>query len=690
MKNYLFFGLIFFVMTNGYAQVQSDYTYFDFNNLSLPESPIANNLLKFEEIPVDVATGIPQINIPLFSFEIDGLIIPISLSYHAAGIKVNDFSSAVGLNWTLNAGGGIYRKVNSLPDEEGWTIANKGPLPQSFYEGKNIRSHNYRILMSGGPQADGTSGYAALRDHNPDDFSYSIMNKSGKFILDFEGDIIKNQADEFEIDLNGFNFPVFKDQKGNKFFFGDNKEYGFRRFSGITQIEKENDSIIFPIIENSNQYENGHPTAWMLSKIETKNNKKIFFEYEDYSVSENRNILKLSHSITTGMECYYGKQTPVSFASSHTLLLMNPLSYEPEYKMQLLSAIKSESFDIYFYYSLDDNLSEWQKKLDKIEIKDNFKNEIKEIHFEYGIYNGDSRLRLDRIYEKKENKELPGYYFNYNNGALPSRYSLAQDFFGYYNGQNQNNSLAPRNDWTFNRFQYKYASFYNNKTGIRTHNGNYLKTGIIKEIIYPTGGKTKFDFEPNSEFRNGIEKYTGGLRIRKIEDIDNTNEVVNTRKYQYQNLIGISYETDFFSTISEVYGNRTSITYHSDFVKHKSTLNSGYHYGKVAEIVINKYDNYKKEYLFKSNYSYGILNNLLESEIYFKNNDTLKLIEYNYRVFGDLKEINWNILGERECVVEENSNQSFITYRKGQNMIASGNIVKLPTQIITTDYLGPI
>src|SRR5690606_13912432 len=97
-----------------------DPEYLEYHNKFVPPTPNASTFTIYGDVPVSHATGLPQINIPLFTLEEDGVKIPISLSYHASGVKVDDLSSVVGLKWTLNAGGGIFRQVNDKIDEEGW------------------------------------------------------------------------------------------------------------------------------------------------------------------------------------------------------------------------------------------------------------------------------------------------------------------------------------------------------------------------------------------------------------------------------------------------------------------------------------------------------------------------------------------------------------------------------------------
>ena len=80
-------------------------------------TPNAASLGLYGDIPVSLFTGTPNISIPLYNIEVKDFVLPVSLSYHAAGIRPDQRASWTGLGWTLNVGGVITRNVNDMPDD---------------------------------------------------------------------------------------------------------------------------------------------------------------------------------------------------------------------------------------------------------------------------------------------------------------------------------------------------------------------------------------------------------------------------------------------------------------------------------------------------------------------------------------------------------------------------------------------
>lgn len=665
-KAFIICAVCFMVWTT-YGQINEGKTFIDWNNVEMPVSPNAASLGTYGEIQVSPATGIPNITIPIYTLQVDGVSVPISLSYHASGIQVNELATAVGLKWTLNAGGGIFRSVSGKPDEDGWLSPGNGPLTnEDWYDDFIVGDPFMQSMMNG---TENGPGLAETRDHTPDNYNYSFLGFSGKYITDFGGEVIKNQADNLTIDGTSA-----EDQMGNHYNFGQN---GY--------IEKSNRSFTYTSVRtggtqignNGYSYDPNVETGWMLTTIQTKNNKTISFTYEPYLIQENTphtisNTIASGSSCATGPFDYYAEKTATSVLN--------------DYSVQLIKKISSENVDILFEYATDLTLSTWKKKLTKITINDKVTTTSKEFHFVYEQYGNDHRLKLKRVYEKKGTEELPGYSFEYIDGDLPNKYSFSQDFFGYYNGKS-NGSLAPKDDDLKYAYFSDFQTFYDTYSGNRDHNLNFLKIGVLESLTYPTGGSTKFTYQANAEFDTVFqkEKYCGGLRVSKIEDRDRTGIVLKTTSYTYEGLEGDSYQTNLENLITHEDGGHEKYIIHSSFVAKQDLILNGYFYKKVTSVVTYDGKQQKKESNFIENLSFGTRGNLLLSEKIFNGNSIAKLVEYNYERIGIGKSVNWNVLGDRQCLLYQIT--YFMGYGFGKNIVYGGNWTMLPTMVATTDYL---
>ena len=109
LKKYQFFFLSLFLLASLNLPAQED-----LNPASaiIPPAPTSASLGKYGDIPVGFHTGTPNISIPLYQLQGRALSVPISLSYHAGGMKVEEVASWVGSGWSLNAGGVITRTTH--------------------------------------------------------------------------------------------------------------------------------------------------------------------------------------------------------------------------------------------------------------------------------------------------------------------------------------------------------------------------------------------------------------------------------------------------------------------------------------------------------------------------------------------------------------------------------------------------
>ena len=125
-------------------------------------SPEAYSLMEYSEIPVSLYTGVPDISIPIYTIRVGNYSLPISLRYHASGIKVGQEASRIGLGWSIHAGGAISRSVRGWDDLKGyWTQTDTIPNEDSEYIWYSV--------------------YHDRKDYEPDIFHYNFDGFSGKF-----------------------------------------------------------------------------------------------------------------------------------------------------------------------------------------------------------------------------------------------------------------------------------------------------------------------------------------------------------------------------------------------------------------------------------------------------------------------------------------------------------------------------
>src|SRR3569833_1331049 len=136
---------------------------------------------------------------------------------------------------------------------------------------------------------------------------------------------------------------------------------------------------------------------------------------------------------------------------------------------------------------------------------------------------------------------LPGLLFEYIPKQLPYVGSNAQDLWGFYNGNSYNTNLLIYN--INGNVNTEPTATYG---ADRTVNASFVDAGMISKITYPTGGYSRFVFEPNQYFTTLV----GGLRIKRIVSVDNFGNGV-TKSFNYFDPLPIS---NLYSTSMDAMG----------------------------------------------------------------------------------------------------------------------------------------
>lgn len=143
-------------------------------------SPQAAEMGKYGTYPVNKATGIPEVSIPIYTIKSGLLEFPITLSYHMGGIQVQEIPSWVGLGWSLNANGIINRTIRGIADERtdktGWLNGSSDGWPYSidnYWSGVNSMGGAENLISIFYNSIDN------LLDKASDIYQYSVNGVAG-------------------------------------------------------------------------------------------------------------------------------------------------------------------------------------------------------------------------------------------------------------------------------------------------------------------------------------------------------------------------------------------------------------------------------------------------------------------------------------------------------------------------------
>lgn len=499
-----------------------DYTKELERQVKIPNTPEAQAFAKYGNTSVSMYSGTPNISVPIYTIAGREINVPLSLTYDASGIKVNQMATQAGLGWNLNAAGRISRTANGLVDDYNHSVSVYG----YGYPALGNKETNATIigLSSGGSTEktlkelvdmyknspttfdeleDGKQYFNFLKDladnrfdTQPDYFSFNALGYSDTFVYDPVSDTfvaLKNPRTKVTANYSSGGFSleswVVTTDNGTKFYFEEVEK---------TRTQHTDDESATIIAQDYN-------SSWVLTKIVSPHAKdEYLFEYNDiaktdqesYHISSVTNTMKPGETQIDGQVNYVG------------------ISYEFEAKvLKKITHNGHEIVNINFKERVDQKLAEYDTNGSAIDFISIYKRHdtdtatpendvLKQFQFHHSYFGISSsanpatykntpwmlRLKLDRIdIQSGTNSTLSSYHFDYiSPESVPSRISLAQDYLGLYNGAN-------------NDVLYASLPFYTPLGGANREPAfNAAIKGTLSKITYPTGGYTVFEYEPHT------------------------------------------------------------------------------------------------------------------------------------------------------------------------------------------------
>ncbi|MDN5217516.1 hypothetical protein QQ020_35920 [Fulvivirgaceae bacterium BMA12] len=460
-----------------------------YNDVTI-SSPTAASLGKYGDIPVNFHTGIPNISIPIYTVTEGPLQLPISLSYHASGMKVMETASWVGAGWSLNAGGVITRTVNGAPDER----FTNNVSDQTHGHFSDHGYNNYYYDINNFP--DWESFLAGTKDGEPDFFFFNFLGNSGKFYFDDDRTpvLIPEQDIKIEVDYNetsneSISSFTLTTPDGIKYYFGRTDDA-----LDTDPVEKTK-----PFTASAGAYFGNALSSWYLHKITSADSLfeiNLSYEAEDYSywtismfpvlAGSNEDEFKIVKNIVEGV-----RLSQITFSHGQVDFVADTLrldlggttadiAEDSNTQAKRLDAIKISDAGSYckefvFAYSyFEDNTSSLPPDLTVITINTDRK-----------------RLKLDSFQEQTCNGLVskPAHTFTYFSDFVPRRLTFAQDHWGFYNGATNNDGLIPT---------YFEVDMTEVTGADREASWPEMRAGSLQRITYPTGGYSEFDFEAHN------------------------------------------------------------------------------------------------------------------------------------------------------------------------------------------------
>lgn len=554
--------------------------------ITIPTSN-ASGIGAYGDVPMSMFRGLPVVKIPLVNLDEKGTKLDISLNYFSSGFRPDIHPSQVGRDWHLNYGGVITRVVNKFPDE--WLSSEHNIY--GFYHNNSLNNDNWNKTDSLISLAN--SAWENLIDKQPDEFTFNFFGYSGTFYLDHHRKwrVSSNENIQVIFEDSDMEFPFTHDYLSPTFTWNSFRPKTFGKF---TLVDSKGIKYTFGT-RNAIEYSgNLTPpdmnyrlwliaTSWHLIDVSFPDNSGGFsFEYErgpyqsNFQYFDHRDSYYDNNCATSnGSKGIYGKlispvyikriikksdglQVDFNYSVSNELKYPNETYFEVfrNNQNELPLSVPQNYFS--FFSTVDEIPYYITNGIDGPFVINNSKFiwfKLENLTIAAKLYDGSSSLqpfeiikllydenpseRLTLISVEKESlseeSELKEVYgLKYSPGLLPNYLTELSDHWGFFNGTKLPLNVSGGYDW-----------LTEDPLITRQPNEFFSHRGILSEIIYPTGGKSVFEYESNDYGSYVLDidrtyaysiaelrRLSGGLRIKKITDYDGIGNSL-TKQYFY-------------------------------------------------------------------------------------------------------------------------------------------------------------
>lgn len=540
---------------------------------------------------VNLQTGSATFSLPVFNWQDNKsrLTTIVALNYNSGGgLKVNDVASNVGQGWSLVAGGVITRIQVGEPDDQ---------MPYGTSVSSDTKKYPAGYLYASTPASNGCPSALTryplyghrnqlYKQHNSiaedrqlDMFTFQFNGKTGMFLLNTKhGDYGESIGDsKIKISFQRNPSVATNNSSGVRTsivsFTIQDVDGLIYRFTqrGLTKVLTsaycDNNLVqsqTQPKFDNNKAYNQAgfddvsvNPwitSSWYLTEIEDPFlHTKVLFNYVIRNVNSR-----------AGQDITYNEGDKEYVIVTHR----KSITQTPE----ISSIVYPDGHNVNFTYgttSRYDLVGEYplaaitvgygNRTLSRYKLNTSYF-----ILNRYGTPTSDYQKRVSRLCLKSVQKVGPDlkeenlpYIFDYYLGSnapddfVPPPFFFLKDIWGYYNGSNnqgwQNGESIPLNASVLNLnynqlkglcFLRKVGgstvfSHYNAKPG-------YAKNGLLRQIVYPTGGTLTYQYDQNTGNVGGALRPVGGVHVSQTSSTDGnfTNGCNNPLTTSYSYVLG--------------------------------------------------------------------------------------------------------------------------------------------------------
>lgn len=447
-------------------------------------------------------TGTPEISIPLLEVSSGKLRLPVSLKYEASGIRVSQQASSVGLGWGLVFGGSITHIVNGQDDFCSFPQKTDKEFLDSIY---SIATGYHTAYVPQDYLVDWDLGLGLLNIsqayqvssrlywrsllmedlvhgmHIPDVFHANFCGHTVAFTLDNRTrnmKVLDDNASKYKIETEYtgaiYPFKIFiTDDMGIKYVFQAYSEYDKLDCYYLTEIRGLNPNDVITLSYNQFRQKGQYEIYQSLGHLKTMAgaypgdlNDLLGLHTRTSTPSLYRDMLYPSVVESHNEKVLFDLEDRLDVKGSKAIKNIRVLSKNGNVQTHQITF----GYD-YFYEEQKSEATSWAS-----------------LGYSDDEYSGKRLKLINLVIDDKK------YSFSYDETtSLPYVTSLSQDYWGYYNGVNNRKNFCSSPAYSIagrNISEIEHLGDAN-----RLASPKKILCGILKRIVYPTGGYTDFEFE---------------------------------------------------------------------------------------------------------------------------------------------------------------------------------------------------